>query len=111
MNKVKLSQRIKDERDKLGLKQSELAKKIGKSISNISGYEIGDRVPPAEVLSMLSDVFGCSVDYLLGKTDYRSAQLFTKIIHGHKVEIEALNEYAANKTFEQIEQLLQQSLK
>lgn len=111
MDKVKLSQRIKDERDKLGLKQGELAKKIGKSVSNISGYEIGDRIPPAEVLSMLSDIFGCSVDYLLGKTDYRNAQLFTRMIYEHKVEIEALNEEAANKTFEQIEQLLKQSLK
>ena len=106
MDKAKLKHRIKEEREKLGLKQSDLSKKLGKSVSNISGYEIGDRLPPVDILSKMSDIFSCSTDYLLGKTDSRNAKIYTRIINGHKVEIEALNEDAANKVFNQIELII-----
>jgi transcriptional regulator with XRE-family HTH domain len=35
-------------------------------------YEIGQRDPDTETLQKLSDIFGVSVDYLLGKTDIRN---------------------------------------
>lgn len=51
-------------RRKLGLTQTELAKKIGCSLDTISRYETNKREPRATDLLRMADVFGCSVDEL-----------------------------------------------
>lgn len=35
-------------------------------------YEKGTRKPSLEVLIQLSDIFGCSIDYLLNRSDIRN---------------------------------------
>lgn len=39
--------------------------------ASISKYEMGKREPSLEVLEKLSDYFGVSTDYLIGKTNVR----------------------------------------
>ena len=51
---------------------SELAKKIDTSRSNIANYENNKNMPSIDVLSKLSKVLDCSIDYLLGKSDERN---------------------------------------
>lgn len=46
-----------------------LSKDIGVTQGMISYWKSGDRIPSAENLIALADYFGCSVDYLLGRTD------------------------------------------
>lgn len=61
--------RISAERKKLGLSQEELAEKIGVSQKSISKYERGTRRPTYETLVSMANLFGVTVDYLLGSNE------------------------------------------
>lgn len=70
-----LGKRIELERTRLGLNQIELAKKLNLSSSaSISQYESGDRVPSDDIKLKMCEIFDCSLDYLLGKTDIRNIE-------------------------------------
>lgn len=59
-------------RKELNMSQAELAEKLGVSQQTISKYERGTREPDNETLAKLAEIFDCSIDYLLGKTDIRN---------------------------------------
>ena len=40
--------------------------------SSVANYENGQNFPNTDILLKLSEVFNCSVDYLLGKTDVKN---------------------------------------
>lgn len=68
-----LGKRIELERTRLGLNQIELAKKLDLSSSaSISQYEKGDRIPSDDIKLKMTEIFNCSLDYLLGRTDIRN---------------------------------------
>lgn len=65
--------RIKKLREENNITQEELAKKLELSSKGIvSMYEKGDRKPSLEILVKLSEIFNCSIDYILCKTDVRT---------------------------------------
>jgi len=64
--------RVREERLRANLTQEELSAKIGISVHTISAWENGKQMPSASVALQLRDIFGCSVDYLLGLVDERS---------------------------------------
>ena len=66
--------RIKMLREELGMTQQELADKLEGAKSTIAMYEKGDRKPSLEVLVKLSEIFNCSIDYILCKTDIRNIE-------------------------------------
>ncbi len=71
-----LGKRIELERTRLGLNQMELAKKMNLSSSaSISQYESGDRVPSDDIKLKMCELFNCSLDYLMGKSDTRNPEL------------------------------------
>lgn len=55
-------------RESQGLKQEELADKLGVTYSAISNYERGQRIPKMETLEAIADYFNVDMNYLLGKT-------------------------------------------
>ncbi len=57
---------IKFYRELKHLSQAKLATEIGVSQRNVSYYESGDHVPPADVLKKLATIFGITVDELVG---------------------------------------------
>lgn len=59
---------LKKIRQDYNLTQEELAKKIDTSRSNIANYENNKNMPSIDILSKLSEILDCSIDYLLGKT-------------------------------------------
>ncbi len=63
--------RIKNLREELNMTQQELADKLEGAKSTVAMYEKGNRKPSLEVLVKLSEIFDCSIDYLLGKTDVK----------------------------------------
>ena len=62
-----LPRRLHEERKKHGYLQRTLSKELNLSASVISSYETGERTPSIQVLMELADLYGCSVDYLLGR--------------------------------------------
>ena len=80
---------LSDLRKKTGLSQKELAEKINVSKSSISHYEIGDTLPPVDVLIDFADFYDVTIDYLLGRcySDYNFSKFFKtpfvkKLSHG-----------------------------
>lgn len=62
-----LPEKLKELRIKYKLSQRQVAKMMGLSPSLISAYESGERTPNLENISAFSDLYKCSVDFLLGK--------------------------------------------
>jgi transcriptional regulator with XRE-family HTH domain len=67
--------RIKQLREELGLKQLELADKVGLTEAAISMYERNKRQPDYGILAKFAEIFDCTVDYLLGITNNRNEQI------------------------------------
>ena len=67
--------RIKFLREELNMTQQELANKLNGAKSTVAMYEKGDRKPSMEILLRLSDIFDCSIDYILGKSDIRNPEI------------------------------------
>ena len=62
---------LRGERCRQDLSQDELAKKLGVSPASVRQWEAGTAKPSASNLLDMSDMFECSIDYLLGRTDER----------------------------------------
>ena len=62
-------QRIRELRQEHGLKQVNMAKILNMSQTGYSKYETGENDIPIHVLITLADLYGVSIDYLLGQTD------------------------------------------
>ena len=60
-----IGKRIKQKRKELGYKQTEISEKTGLSQGAISEIEKGKYIPNGLILLTLSDLFCCSVDWLL----------------------------------------------
>ncbi len=62
---------IASERVKAGLTQARLGELLGVSLQTVSRIETGKAMPDGDTLCKLADRFGCSVDYLLQRTEER----------------------------------------
>lgn len=62
-----LPEKLRELRTKSGLSQRIVAQKLDVSPSIISSYETGERTPSVENLLLLSYLYRCSTDYLLGR--------------------------------------------
>lgn len=71
-----LPEKLKLLRVKYGYSQKQVADKVNISPSIISGYETGERTPSTDVLLSLSNIYNCSVDYLLGKQNAEPPVIF-----------------------------------
>ena len=70
-----MGKRIDSERIRLGLNHIELAKRLNLSSSaSISQYESGDRIPSDDIKLKMCEIFNCSLDYLMGKSDIRNPE-------------------------------------
>lgn len=67
-NKI-LARRIKEERLKKGWTQKQVAEQLGVEIGTFSGYEREYRIPETKTVEKLADLYGVSVDYLLGRDE------------------------------------------
>jgi transcriptional regulator with XRE-family HTH domain len=73
--KSSFPERLKMLREKAGWTQEELAKKIKVSDATINRYEKGTRRPDMDILELFADIFGVSVDYLLGRITYQQPSI------------------------------------
>ncbi len=63
------SQRLKQLRKEKKVTQQKLAKHFNLCTSTVGNWEIGKRQPDHGMLLKLSDYFGVSLDYLMGRSD------------------------------------------
>lgn len=61
--------RIRELRKRKGWTMKQLGQRLELAESTISGYENEIRKPDLELLIRLSELFGASVDYLIGRSD------------------------------------------
>lgn len=69
-----LGSRLKEARNKRGITQRDLAAKINKSVSAISGYESNVQTPPTDVLISIAHALNVSITYLV---DWESEEYFS----------------------------------
>lgn len=88
MNRIKLL------REESNYTQQDLANKLDCSKSVIGLYENETRKPSMEVLVRLSEIFNCSIDYILGKSNIRNPEEIKNITHANAggVDITGLDE-------------------
>lgn len=65
MPSASFGQRLAALRQERGLKQEELAKKIGVSVTHVGRYEREESQPTLNVLKRMAKVLGVSLDYLV----------------------------------------------
>lgn len=63
--------RIKAERVVIGMTQTDLAKKMNVQMQTVQRWENGKIDMPVSRLSELADLFGCTTDWLLGRSESR----------------------------------------
>lgn len=117
--KLTFANRLREERERLGLMQKEMAQKLEIPPNTYNGYETGKRSPSLEVARHIADTLEISVDYLLGRTDERNITKektkldpSVKTIAAHRLgDIEDLDDEAIEKINEYIEmiRLMQQN--
>ena len=67
--------RLKDLRLQKRMKQADLAKLLNCSPTTISNYEVGLRDIDSATICRFCEIFGCTADYLLGRSAVQSAEL------------------------------------
>ena len=90
-------ERLKQLREAKGLTQVKVSIELNVSQETISGYEIGKAVPPAEALSKMADIYDCSVDYILGRTDVKTLIRASELSSQETELIEAFRKLGMSK--------------
>src|SRR5437868_6027948 len=67
--------RLKQLREEKHLTHTDLASELGVGFAQIYRFEAGKASPDADILDLMAEVFGVSVDYLLGRSDDLNAHL------------------------------------
>lgn len=74
-----LKDKLVELRTKKGLSQSQMAKLLNITRQAYNHYETGIRIPTAEGLNLIADIFDVSTDHLLGREDVISCKKGIKI--------------------------------
>lgn len=64
---MKIGEMILRKRQTAGMTQEQLAAQVPCSRTSIAQYEIGLKTPSVSIVARLADVFGCTVDELIGR--------------------------------------------
>lgn len=72
---VDFSQRLRKVRLDNHMTQAQVARKIGVTAFMVSSYETDIRLPSYDVLIRIADLFGVSIDYLLGREEKRTLDI------------------------------------
>ena len=95
----KQAEHLRFQRKKLEKKQNEICEIIGRDLTTYRKWEKGYDRPDCEVLVQLSEMYGVSTDYLLGRIDEKDHDI--KFIHDYTGldgnAIEELHNYDSNE--------------
>jgi len=74
MNNNIFGKRLKMLREEANMSRAELSLQLNTSISAISQYETGTRVPSDEIKISITQLFNVSLDYLMGLSPIKNSQ-------------------------------------
>lgn len=69
------SEKLYELRKKAGLSQKELAKRLDVAQASINYWEKGQRTPSIDMVSIIADYFGVSLNYLMGFEEDKITQM------------------------------------
>lgn len=90
--------RIREEREKMSYTLQQLADILGIAQNTLHNYEHSKRFPNVEMLIKLADIFNCSIDYLVGRTDIRDPDGPSKVVNINNVEMHISKECLSQLT-------------
>ena len=64
--------RLRELVEEKGITQKKVAEELGWPRRTLNNYVLGAREPDLAAISAICDYFGCSADYLLGRSSYRN---------------------------------------
>ena len=67
--------KLRELRTARGWRQQDLAEKVNTVKSVISRYELGQHEMGAQDIEKFCDIFGCTADYLIGRSDHPYPQI------------------------------------
>ena len=67
---IESGRRLRDLRERKGLKQREMAEVMGLTLRHYQRFEYGEVNIPATTLNFFADFFGVTTDYLLGREEH-----------------------------------------
>ena len=73
-NMANLSERMRTLRKSNGWNQEKTAQLRGIRVRSYRRYELGEREPGVMILWKLADLYGVSIDYLVGRSDEKGTQ-------------------------------------
>lgn len=101
-----LGERLKELRKEKKLTQEQLADNFFVNKSSISRYEKNTQVPELEILIKIAEFFDVSVDYLLGRSDNRTTNLYSADINNSTYTIELDKELKKDLTKEELDNFI-----
>lgn len=104
----KFPNRLKELREKRELLSKDLAKIMCVEPATITNWEKGNRFPKDNALIKIADYFGCSIDYLLGRTDDYLEKIYTGNLPPQTITIKIDNGSTFYLTAKEIENIIQQ---
>lgn len=103
-----LGENLRHLREDKDIRQKIVAEHINKSVQAYSQYESNKREPDSETLVKLADFYGVSVDYLLGRTKFKTFDFtMSKNDNLYMLNIGDLSKHSIGKIQEYIEMLRQ----
>lgn len=82
-----VSSRLKQLRKNSGMTQDEISENIGVALRTYRSYEDNIRDVSTNTLVRIADLFHCSTDYLLGRTDFPNLNAPVSTSQGTEIEI------------------------
>lgn len=102
----KFPDRLKELREKRELLGKDLAKIMGVEPATITNWEKGNRFPKYDVLIKIADYFDCSLDYLLGRTNDNSENIYSRNLHSQTIKIKVNKELIYDLTDKEVENII-----
>lgn len=105
-NKPIIAERIKSLRKEKGFTQEQLAKILGLNAkSSIANYESGANSPSDDVKKKMCELFDCSIDYLMGKSEFKTQNSESSLENIKKFYEEKINTLLKNKYINEFSKL------
>lgn len=67
--KILIKKRLRECREKKGFVRPYVVKKVGIGLNTLIGWESNICLPPLDKAGQLAELYGVSLDYIVGRTD------------------------------------------